>query len=61
MGKYCEDCGTRMWGNACPNCQEEYCIEMEQGEFIESRSDEWIKTVKEQSRLINEREEPGEK
>jgi len=52
MSKYCDDCGTRMWGNACPNCHEEYCIEQEQGEFIERRSDEWIQKVEEQKEQI---------
>ncbi len=26
MIKYCEDCGTRLSGGVCSNCQEELCI-----------------------------------
>jgi hypothetical protein len=34
MDKYCENCGTRLWANSCPNCDEEYCIIERQCEFL---------------------------
>lgn len=27
MSNYCEDCGTKLIENMCPNCEEEYFIE----------------------------------
>lgn len=46
--KYCEDCGTRVYNGICSNCEEELAIEDCQGEFIESRSPEWVSKVGEQ-------------
>lgn len=41
MSGYCDDCGTKLWGNACPNCDEEYCIVTHQAEFVEHVPDDW--------------------
>lgn len=45
---HCENCGTKLDHGACPNCHEELVIEMYQGEFIETRSDEWCEKVADQ-------------
>lgn len=57
MSKHCEDCGTKMWGAMCPNCDEELCIETYQGEFIEGPlSEEWQDSVKQQKERVAERQ-----
>ena len=45
---HCENCGTKLGHGGCPNCHEELVIEMNQGEFIETRSDEWREKVADQ-------------
>lgn len=58
MSQYCEDCGTRMWSSGCPNCQEEKCIYDNQWhEDPFPLSDEFQQKVKEQTKLLNDRNE----
>lgn len=53
MSGHCEDCGTRMWGNMCPNCHEELCIVAHQAEHItEPLSPEFQAKVREQEQQI---------
>ena len=55
--KTCEDCGTKMHGSRCPNCHEELVILEEQGEFVESVSQEFAEKAKEQAHQIKIRQE----
>lgn len=53
---HCEDCGTRMTENICPNCQEELYIHdfQIQGDGCWDLSEEFLKQVDEQrSRTIH--------
>lgn len=50
---YCEDCGTRLSGYVCPNCQEELLITLEQAEFLPDRlSEEFEQLVAEQKEQV---------
>ena len=53
--KECEDCGTRMYGGVCSNCQEELYIVQNQGEHIENPSPEFWEKVTQQEQLLEER------
>jgi hypothetical protein len=44
----CEDCGTRMYGGLCPNCQEEAYIFENQDTDEAGLSDAFMTTVHEQ-------------
>lgn len=48
MSGYCKNCGQRLYCGVCQWCHEELYIEVTQGEFIESRSEEWIEKVEQQ-------------
>jgi len=46
---YCENCGTKLSGGICSNCQEELYIFTEQNEFLpDNISDDFNNAVKEQ-------------
>lgn len=53
---HCEDCGTKLRGRFCPNCDEEICIEQDQGEFMEGKTEEWDEKVAEQKQRGKKRE-----
>lgn len=54
----CEDCGNRIYGGVCSNCQEELYIVQNQTEFIEGPlSKEFIEKVEEQEELLEVRKE----
>lgn len=56
MSKRCEDCGTRLWGNICSNCQEELAIVTYQSDGIEEPlSNTFVEKVEEQKKKIAER------
>jgi hypothetical protein len=38
MSNYCEDCGTKLIENICPNCEEEYFIEKQR---LEDEEDDY--------------------
>ena len=47
--KYCENCGCRMYGGICSNCQEElYIFENQSADIDFPLSDEFMQKVKEQ-------------
>lgn len=59
MANYCEDCGTKMWGNRCPNCHEESIIldqYFEQGMNPPPEDSEFMKKAQEQDRDVAEKE-----
>ncbi len=49
MSKHCEDCGTKMYGGICSNCQEELFVYENQYEDMDKPiSDEFMEKVSEQ-------------
>ena len=59
MAKYCEDCGCKVYGNGCTNCNEELYI-LDQYDELEmerpSEDTDFMKKAREQQeRLANER------
>jgi hypothetical protein len=53
MSNYCPDCGCKVYGGICSNCQEELYIFENQNEFLpESLSDEFAEKVKEQREFL---------
>jgi hypothetical protein len=53
---YCDDCGTKLSGCACPNCDEEFVILTEQSEDIDfAPSDDFMRAVEEAGERIKER------
>lgn len=55
--KACEDCGTRLSNDICPNCHEELYIFETQTEFLPPLSDEFAVQVKEQRADVTRRKE----
>lgn len=54
----CEDCGTRLYGGVCSNCQEELYIVENQYEHIDKPlSPQFLQKVEEQKQLLEDREE----
>ncbi len=55
MSSHCEDCGCKVYGGICSNCQEELYIYENQNEFmIQPISDEFMNKVEEQrSKSLN--------
>jgi len=54
----CEDCGNKLYGGVCSNCQEELYIVQEQAEFIEAPlSSSFLEKVAEQEELLEVRKE----
>ena len=51
----CEDCGCRMYGGICSNCQEELYILENQSDCLGPISDEFMETAGEQRRLLQRR------
>jgi hypothetical protein len=53
----CEDCGCRMYGGICSNCQEELYILENQAEYRpeDGYSDEFLEAAGEQLRLLDRR------
>ena len=50
---YCEDCGCKVYGGICSNCQEELYIVENQSEYIENPlSNEFLQKAKEQKERI---------
>ena len=48
---HCEDCGTKLDGGICPNCQEELYIFENQNEYLpEHVSEEFFDKVVEQNK-----------
>jgi hypothetical protein len=52
----CEDCGCRMYGGICSNCQEELYILENQADCLGPVSDEFMEMAGEQRRLLKRRE-----
>ena len=53
--KCCEDCGCKVYGGICSNCQEELFIIENQSEFIYTPlSDDFLEKAKKQRRTLNE-------
>ena len=53
--KCCEDCGCKIYGGICSNCQEELFIIENQSEFIYTPlSDDFLEKAKKQRRTLNE-------
>lgn len=48
MSKHCEDCGTKMYNDTCPNCMEELYIYENQD--MDISSEEFLLKVKEQEK-----------
>lgn len=58
MAERCEDCGCRLSGGICSNCQEELYIVTEQAEFIDGPlSKEFLEKADEQKELLKQRKE----
>ncbi len=56
--KHCKDCGCKVYGGVCPNCNEELYIIKNQPEFINSPlSDEFISKAKEQRKKLRRKNE----
>lgn len=56
--KVCEDCGTRLSKDACPNCDEEYVIVRDQGRDLTwPLSEEFSAAVDEQTARVSRRRE----
>jgi len=57
MSRYCEDCGCKMWGNICSNCQEELAILTYQAEdIVGGVSPEFAQKAEEQKEYIKQRD-----
>ena len=55
--KTCGDCGTKLWGNKCPNCHEELIIIEEQSEFIDfPLSEDFLEKARHQREQIESSE-----
>jgi len=53
---YCDDCGTKLSGSTCPNCDEELYIFTEQYEFLpDNLSKEFTDKVGEQKERVKYR------
>ena len=53
---YCSNCGTKLTGSICPNCDEELYIFTEQYEYLpEKISDDFSEKIKEQKERIKTR------
>jgi hypothetical protein len=50
---YCDDCGTKLSGGICPNCQEELYIFENQHEDLPPLSDEFSEKVKQQRKEVH--------
>jgi uncharacterized Zn finger protein (UPF0148 family) len=56
MSLHCEDCGTRLSGTACPNCEEEFVIYRDQrDDMTEAPSREFLELVCEQAQRVKAR------
>lgn len=53
---HCEDCGCKVYGGICSNCQEEHFIIENQYEYIDfPLSDEFLQKAKEQKQLLEDK------
>ncbi len=53
MNDYCKDCGTKLSGNICPNCQEElYIFENQWVEEPFELSEDFQNKIKKQRKQI---------